>query len=154
MNTGTPRSHRFLALFPCTSQSRVERPPAKRFAAVAARLRSVWRRILTTFVGFSGVSSSSNEVFANMSSLVGACGDAGSSFVSVERSRPTAAIVSLLCVLKGSFMKRAAASFGPLSLVASPRAGGASGWPRSGPGGHSGRPGNLMEAYLDRGGPG
>ena len=86
MNDGTPRSHRFLALLPCTSQSRVERPPAKRFAAVAARLRSVWRRILITFVGFNGATSSSIEVFAKISSFVGACGDAGSSFVSVERS--------------------------------------------------------------------
>lgn len=86
MNTGTPRSHRFLALFPCTSQSRVERPPAKRFAAVAARLRSVWRRILMTFVGFRGATSSSFDEFANISSFVGASGHAGSSFVSVERS--------------------------------------------------------------------
>ena len=86
MNTGTPRSHRFLALFPWTSQSLVLRPPASRFAAVAARLRSVWRRILMTFVGLSGATSSSFDEFANISSFVGASGHAGSSFVSVERS--------------------------------------------------------------------
>ena len=47
MNTGTPRSHRFLALFPCTSQSRVERPPAKRFAAVAARCGASTKELFT-----------------------------------------------------------------------------------------------------------
>ena len=109
---------KFLALLPCTSQSRVERPPASRFAAVAARLRSVWRRILMTFVGFKGATSSSSDVCARISSLVGASGDAGSSFVSVERSRrrPWSLLASWP---RAASSLLAAASFGPLSLVAS-----------------------------------
>lgn len=120
MNTGTPRSHRFLALFPCTSQSRVERPPAKRFAAVAARLRSVWRRILMTFVGLSGATSSSFDEFANISSLVGASGDAGSSFVSVERSRPSMVMVAACCVAKGSSCARTPCVFWPTEPCCQP----------------------------------